>query len=198
MPITRAPVSSGGAPTDADYLVGTANGSLSAEIVVGTSPGGELGGTWASPTVASTHSGSAHIGDHTHAATGTGATGGGSTLSPILLSSLQKVQYTLLAPAQITASQNNYSPTGYQDYSFWYLDSSGAYDITGIGSPAAPANGTVLYLYNSSASTLTLKHESASSTAGNRLFLPSSADVAIVARAGVGLFYNAGRWRRFS
>jgi len=40
-----------GAPTDADYLVGTANGSLSAEIVVGTSPGGELGGTWASPTL---------------------------------------------------------------------------------------------------------------------------------------------------
>lgn len=41
----------GGAPTDADYLVGTANGSLSAEIVVGTSPGGELGGTWAAPTI---------------------------------------------------------------------------------------------------------------------------------------------------
>lgn len=43
--------SGGGAPTDANYLVGTANGSLSAEIVVGTSPGGELGGTWASPTI---------------------------------------------------------------------------------------------------------------------------------------------------
>jgi len=41
----------GGAPTDADYLVGTANGSLSAEIVVGATPGGELGGTWASPTI---------------------------------------------------------------------------------------------------------------------------------------------------
>jgi len=40
-----------GAPTDADYLVGTANGTLSAEIVVGTSPGGELGGTWGSPTL---------------------------------------------------------------------------------------------------------------------------------------------------
>ncbi len=49
-----------GAPTNADYLVGTANGSLSAEIVVGTTPGGELGGTWASPTVDGTHSGSAH------------------------------------------------------------------------------------------------------------------------------------------
>jgi hypothetical protein len=50
-----------GAPTNADYLVGTANGSLSSEIVVGTTPGGELGGTWASPTVDSTHAGSNHL-----------------------------------------------------------------------------------------------------------------------------------------
>ena len=46
--------------TDADYLVGTAHAGLSAEIVVGTAPGGELGGTWASPTVDATHSGSSH------------------------------------------------------------------------------------------------------------------------------------------
>jgi len=69
------------APTTADYLVGTAQGGLSAEIVVGTTPGGELGGTWASPTVDATHSGSAHLalgstsstaaaGDHTHASGG--------------------------------------------------------------------------------------------------------------------------------
>lgn len=41
----------GGAPTTVDYLVGTADAGLSAEIVVGTTPGGELGGTWASPTL---------------------------------------------------------------------------------------------------------------------------------------------------
>jgi hypothetical protein len=54
--------SSGGAaaPATVDYLVGTASGALSAEIVVGTTPGGELGGTWASPTVDATHSGSTH------------------------------------------------------------------------------------------------------------------------------------------
>lgn len=52
----------GGAPTDADYLVGTAHAGLSGEIVVGTTPGGELGGTWASPTVDATHSGSSHAG----------------------------------------------------------------------------------------------------------------------------------------
>ena len=53
--------SGSGAPTAADYLVGTAQAGLSAEIVVGTTPGGELGGTWSSPTVDATHSGSAHI-----------------------------------------------------------------------------------------------------------------------------------------
>jgi hypothetical protein len=63
-----------GAPTNADYLVGTANGSLSAEIVVGTTPGGELGGTWASPTVDATHSGSTHdAATNTHIADGTDA-----------------------------------------------------------------------------------------------------------------------------
>jgi hypothetical protein len=48
------------APVGADYLVGTANAGLSAEIVVGTTPGGELGGTWAAPTVDALHSGSNH------------------------------------------------------------------------------------------------------------------------------------------
>jgi hypothetical protein len=50
----------GGAPTTVNYLVGTADAGLSAEIVVGTAPGGELGGTWASPTVDASHSGSTH------------------------------------------------------------------------------------------------------------------------------------------
>jgi hypothetical protein len=67
----------GGAPTTADYLVGTAQGGLSAEIVVGTTPGGELGGTWASPTVDSTHSGSAH---HTESHQSRHNTGGADAL----------------------------------------------------------------------------------------------------------------------
>jgi hypothetical protein len=49
-----------GAPNTVDFLVGTANAILTNEIVVGTTPGGELGGTWPSPTVDATHSGSAH------------------------------------------------------------------------------------------------------------------------------------------
>jgi hypothetical protein len=41
----------GDAPSNVNYLVGTANGTLTNEIVVGTTPGGVLGGTWASPTL---------------------------------------------------------------------------------------------------------------------------------------------------
>lgn len=71
----------GSAPNDADYLVGTANGTLTNEIVVGATPGGELGGTWGSPTVDATHSGSAHhTQSHDHS-----AAGDGSTLTPAVL-----------------------------------------------------------------------------------------------------------------
>lgn len=56
----RANVTIDAAPSAADYLVGTAQAGLSAEIVVGATPGGELGGTWAAPTVDATHSGSSH------------------------------------------------------------------------------------------------------------------------------------------
>ena len=72
---TPTPAGGGGAPDDVDYLVGTASGDLSAEIVVGVTPGGELGGTWGSPTVTATHSGSAHHAQsHDHSAAGDGVT----------------------------------------------------------------------------------------------------------------------------
>jgi hypothetical protein len=50
----------GGAPSNADYLVGTANAGLSAEIVAGTTPQGELGGTWGAPTVDNVHADGRH------------------------------------------------------------------------------------------------------------------------------------------
>lgn len=58
--VTIAANAGTGAPTDATYLTTTANASLSNEVVVGATPGGELGGTWASPTVDASHGGGTH------------------------------------------------------------------------------------------------------------------------------------------
>lgn len=97
----------GGAPTAADYLVGTAHADLSNEIVVGTSPGGELGGTWASPTVDTTHSGSSHAGVvSTHEAAADPHTG-------YVLESLFDAKGDILAasadntPAKVTVGAND-------------------------------------------------------------------------------------------
>ena len=66
----------GAAPADGTYLTLTSNATLTAEEVVGATPGGELGGTWAAPTVDTTHSGSSHAGVvSTHEAAGDPHTG---------------------------------------------------------------------------------------------------------------------------
>lgn len=57
---------------DIPVLTTVASGTLTAEVVVGLTPGGELGGTWDAPTVDATHSGSSHadvLSDATDAAT---------------------------------------------------------------------------------------------------------------------------------
>ena len=46
-----APCAGVDAPASVNYLVGTADAVLTAEIIVGTTPGGILGNTWASPTI---------------------------------------------------------------------------------------------------------------------------------------------------
>jgi hypothetical protein len=100
---TWAAPSGSGAPASVDYLVGTADGGLSAEIVVGTTPGGELGGTWASPTVDATHSGSPHAVGVTVVAAALGYAGpvalnnttpaaSGAYLHPIQINSLMRLR----------------------------------------------------------------------------------------------------------
>lgn len=107
MPLYPPPSAGGGAPTTVDYLVGTADGTLSAEIVAGTAPGGELGGTWASPTVDATHSGS------THGAAVTTHEGAADPHTGYVLESLLDAKGDLIAasadntPAKVTVGANN-------------------------------------------------------------------------------------------
>lgn len=107
MNVTIAASGAAGAPSDADYLVGTANAGLSAEIVVGTTPGGELGGTWAAPTVDATHSGSAH---HAQLHAASHEPGGGDAMTVDAVAATGSLR-TLGAGAQ-QASAGNHSHAG--------------------------------------------------------------------------------------
>ena len=103
--VTLGAPGAGGAPTSADYLVGTSNGSLSGEIVVGTTPGGELGGTWAAPTL---DDGVTVTGWELGASTATTATANDNDTS---LATTAYVQTELTAYASDTVTFSNKSAT---------------------------------------------------------------------------------------
>lgn len=97
------------------------------------------------------------------------------------------------AKAQITSNQNDYD-IGAKTGAAFSINSNAARDITGILATSV-ADGTLLFIQNVGSFTITLKDESASSTAANRFAL--TGDIALMPDAGVILQYNAtsSRWR---
>lgn len=98
----------------------------------------------------------------------------------------------VVSPSQITANQNNYNPgTG----DIFRISSDAARDITGL---AGGASGKAILLVNVGSHAVTLKHQSASSDAANRIIVPWAGDYAIAASGGAAtLVYDATteRWR---
>lgn len=179
--------------TAVDFLVGTATGQLSGEIVVGTTPGGELGGTWGSPTVDSVHSGSAHhTQSHDHS-----AAGDGTALVP---ESLEITGGPLslrgdISPAQITSTQNNYNPTGLADAIILRLDLDTARSITGL---AGGADGRVIIIHNLSLFELTLVNNSGSSDADKRFWMGTDQVVSAISSAILIYDSTISNWRLVS
>lgn len=100
-----------------------------------------------------------------------------------------------LSPAQITADQNDYSPTSFDGtINVLKITLDTAHNITGL---LAGTEGDLLVLLNltTSSGTATLKNESASSSANNRFHGRNSADLALNAGGAVMLFYTGNRWR---
>jgi hypothetical protein len=93
-------------------------------------------------------------------------------------------------PVAITASQNNYVLTG---SAFQRLNCTTASDITGIAPPTSGAHvdGRMIRLVSVGTATVTLKHNSASSTAANRMFVSSAADKALAVNAWADLVYDS-------
>jgi hypothetical protein len=97
-----------------------------------------------------------------------------------------------IAPAQITSNQNDYNPTGLSTTSGMRINSDAARDITGL---QGGSEGRVMRVTNIGAFAITLKHESASSTAANRFSV--GADIVLGANVSALLWYDGTslRWR---
>lgn len=112
-------------------------------------------------------------------------TGGADAISPVIVT-----------PASLSGSQNNYAP-GVCD--IIRLASSTAVDITGL--VAGTVDGALRLVINTNASggsAITLKHESASSTAANRFRNTTGGDFVLPADGGSALLtYSSAisRWR---
>lgn len=97
-----------------------------------------------------------------------------------------------ISPAQITANQNDYNPTGLSTASILRLNSDAARSITGL---AGGSDGRIVTLLNIGAQLITLEDEDAGSTAANRFAL--AGDVVLLPDTALTLWYDAtsSRWR---
>jgi hypothetical protein len=177
-------------PTGAASMVTGPTGSTGPASTV-TGPTGPAGATGATGSSATATTNASDLTSGTLAAARIGAhasshqTGGSDAVSPVVVS-----------PAALSASQNNYAP-GVCD--LLRLSSSTAVDITGLA--AGTVDGALRLLVNVNASggaAITLKHESASSTAANRFRNATGGDYVLAADGGSAvLTYSTAisRWR---
>ena len=100
------------------------------------------------------------------------------------------------SPAQLTANQDNYNPSGLYATTVLRLTSDASRDITGIVPTDNLLAGQVLILFNVGGFNIVLKND-VTSTAANRFLFP--ADITLAPNEGIGLMYDAtsSRWRCF-
>ena len=98
----------------------------------------------------------------------------------------------IISPAQITADQNNYNPTGFATAETIRLSSDATRNITGL---TAGTDGDFITIFNIGSFNIVLNNEHASSTAANRFALNS--DITLLPNHSVRLSYDgtSARWR---
>lgn len=131
-----------------------------------------------------------------------------TTRGTLELSSTDDVEFTglhasgelrfsgVISPAQLTASQNNWAPTGFAAASQIRFDTDAAgYSITGLA--VGQVDGSEMLLANDGAFPVTIPHEDVLSTAANRFDMSNDSDVLLAAGATLLVTYDAtaSRWR---
>jgi hypothetical protein len=99
-----------------------------------------------------------------------------------------------LTPAQITANQNDYAPTGHSAAYHFRLSTDASRTITSL---SGPSSGREILITNVGSFDLVLEHASASGTAANRFLCPGSANLTLNPNDSVRARYDgtSSRWR---
>src|SRR5690606_27079362 len=100
-----------------------------------------------------------------------------------------------LSPAQITADQNNYAPTGINTTNVLRISTDASRNITGLVNAGAHTSGRVLTIVNIGSNNIVLTNEDAASTAANRFLL--GANHTLEANQSITVIYDgtSSRWR---
>lgn len=174
-------VAGGTGPTGAAGAAGTTGAAGEAGQPGATGPTGAAGTAGAAGSTGPTGAASSVTGPTGAASTVTGPTGptgaGGSV--------------TVASPSQITSNQNNYAGA---TADINRISSDAARDLTGL---TAGSSGQAILLINVGSHNITLKHQSTSSDAANRILVPWAGDCVITADAAAALLYDSttSRWR---
>ena len=107
----------------------------------------------------------------------------------------QPVQgFTTLTPAQITATQNDYSPADLATAGFLRVSSDASRNVTGL---ATGAEGRWLIITNVGSFPIVLQHENTGSSAANRFLFDDGADLVLGTEESQFLRYDptSARWR---
>lgn len=103
-----------------------------------------------------------------------------------------------ITPTQITANQNNYSPTGFATASVMRLSSDASRNITGLAVTGSFTDGRFLMLHNIGSFNIVLTTEDANSTAANRFLFDGN--ITLTPEQSITLWYDtdSDRWRSTS
>lgn len=92
------------------------------------------------------------------------------------------------AQAQITANQNNFTPTTNQAIQRWSTDASR--NITGLLMAPAQVDGQIVVIVNIGLADIVLKHQDAASTAANRFYCSTAADITLTPKQAADVIYD--------
>lgn len=101
---------------------------------------------------------------------------------------------SIISPAALAVSTNDYTPTGLAGANTLRLSSSADVNVTGL---TGGASGRFLIVHNVGANTIVFTDEDPASTAANRFALPNSLGISLGPDASVMLQYDvtSARWR---